>query len=153
MAREVSAEVLHQAKNSNVIEGGWVGGDAWFGSIASCVELKHMLSLYSTFIIKQNVNFFLMKLLHSILLVHHGTHLARHWVVITTTIAEVDLYATAYAWLSKGVAYMVSTCGKTVQHEKASVTHFLHEFLPLIDEHNKARQNALALKKCWLTKK
>ena len=30
--------------------------------------------------------------------------------------------------------------------------HMLYEFLPLIDEHNKARQNSLALEKCWMTK-
>ena len=107
MAREVSAEVLHQAKNSNVIEGGWVGGDAWFGSIESCVELKRMFSLYSTFIIKQNVNFFPMKVLHSILSARHGTCPARHWVVMTTNIAEVDLHVMAYVWSSKGVAYIV----------------------------------------------
>ncbi len=29
----------------------------------------------------------------------------------------------------------------------------LYEFLSLIDEHNKSRQNALALEKFWLTKK
>ena len=84
----------------------------------------------------------------------------------------VDLYVMAYVWSSKGVAYMVSSCGKTVMHvdpyilgfkneycnvqEKElscpTVAHMLYEFLPLIDEHNKAWQNALALKKHWLTK-
>jgi hypothetical protein len=78
----------------------------------------------------------------------------------------------AYAWSSKGVAYMVSSCGKTVMHEQSyvsryedeyvnvqekelsrpAVAYFLYEFLPLIDEHNKARQSALALEKKWLTK-
>ena len=33
-----------------------------------------------------------------------------------------------------------------------TVAHMLYEFLPLIDEHNKARQNALAVEKHWLTK-
>ena len=66
---------------------------------------------------------------------------------------------------------MVFTCRKTVQHEKAYISKFkdeygnvqkkelprptvapLCEFLPLINEHNKARQNALAFEKCWLTK-
>ena len=87
-------------------------------------------------------------------------------------IGGVDLFVMAHAWSAKGVAYFVSTCGTTVQHEKAylskyedaygnvqekelprpSIAHFLYEFLPLIDEHNKARQNCLALEKCWLTK-
>ncbi len=36
---------------------------------------------------------------------------------------------------------------------RPSIAHFLYEFLPLIDEHNKARQSALALKdKKWPTK-
>ena len=30
--------------------------------------------------------------------------------------------------------------------------HMLHEFLPLIDEHNKACQNSLTLEKWWMTK-
>ena len=67
---------------------------------------------------------------------------------------------------------MVSTCGKTVRHEqnyyssfedafgnvgtkelaRPAIAHMLYEFLPLIDEHNKARQSALALEKCWPTK-
>ena len=78
----------------------------------------------------------------------------------------------AYAWSQRGIAFMVSSCGTTVQHAKAykskfedefgnvsekelprpAVAHFLYEFLPLIDEHNKARQNFLALEKTWLTK-
>lgn len=35
---------------------------------------------------------------------------------------------------------------------RPTIAHMLYEFLPLIDEHNKARQNALALEKVWLTK-
>ena len=34
------AKTLHQAKGAQVKRGGWVGGDAWFGSINSCVKLK-----------------------------------------------------------------------------------------------------------------
>ena len=35
---------------------------------------------------------------------------------------------------------------------RPTVAHMLYDFLPLIDEHNKACQNELALEKCWLTK-
>ena len=42
-----TAEVLRQAEGANVVRGGWVGGDAWFGSIESCIELKKHLGLYS----------------------------------------------------------------------------------------------------------
>ena len=67
---------------------------------------------------------------------------------------------------------MVSTSGKTVRHEKnyfssfedaygnvttkelarPAIAHMLYEFFPLIDEHNKAWQSALALEKKWPTK-
>jgi hypothetical protein len=35
---------------------------------------------------------------------------------------------------------------------RPTVAHVVYEFLPLIDEHNKARQAILALEKVWLTK-
>ena len=83
-------------------------------------------------------------------------------------ISGVDIFVMAYAWSSRGVSYMVSSCGTTVRHEKAyiskfedgfvntatkelpcpAITHILFKFLPLIDEHNKARQAILALEKC-----
>lgn len=167
-----TAEVLRQAEGANVLRGGWVGGDAWFGSIESCIELKKRLGLYSTFIIKQNVQYFPMKILHAVLVARHGSRPAGHWVVMQANIGGVELYVMAYAWSSKGVAYMVSSCGKTVRHEQSYISrfedeygnvqekelprpaqaHMLYEFLPLIDEHNKARQNSLALEKCWMTK-
>jgi hypothetical protein len=34
------AETLHQCESGNVVEGGWVGGNVWFGSIPCVVELK-----------------------------------------------------------------------------------------------------------------
>ena len=113
-----------------------------------------------------------MQILHDILIARHGSRPAGHWVVMQTNISGVDLFVMAYAWSQKGVAYFVSSCGTTVQHEKAyisrfedeygnvqekelprpTIAHFLYEFLPLIDEHNKTRQSALALEKVWLTK-
>ena len=35
---------------------------------------------------------------------------------------------------------------------RPTIAHLLYEFLPLIDEHNKTRQSALALEKVWMTK-
>jgi len=87
-------------------------------------------------------------------------------------ISGVELFVMAYAWSIKGISYIASTCGKTVRHSvnyqssfedaygnvatkelaRPAVAHMLYEFLPLIDEHNKARQSALALEKCWPTK-
>lgn len=60
----------------------------------------------------------------------------------------------AYAWSQKGVTYFVSSCGTTMQHKKfylycfeveygnvqekdlpqPTITHFLYETLPLINE-------------------
>ena len=167
-----TAEVLWQAEGANVDRGEWVGSDAWFGSIESCIELKKCLGLYSTFVIKQSVQYFPMKILHAVLVARHASHPAGHWVVVQANVGGVELYVIAYAWSSNGVAYMVSSCGETVRHEQSYISwfedeygnvqerelpcpaqaHMLYEFLPLIDEHNKAQQNFLALEKCWMTK-
>ena len=53
-----AAEVLRQVEGARVIEDGWVGGDAWFGSLHSSVELIKRLGVNSTFIIKTNKSFF-----------------------------------------------------------------------------------------------
>ena len=34
------AEVLRQVETSGLEKNDWVGGDAWFGSVSSCAELK-----------------------------------------------------------------------------------------------------------------
>ena len=95
-----------------------------------------------------------------------------HWAVMNANISNVDIFVMAYAWSAKKTSYMVTTCRTTVRHEKSyiskfedkfgnvaskelarpAVAHVLFEFLPLIDEHNKARQAVLALEKCWPTK-
>jgi hypothetical protein len=41
-------EVLRQIKGENVVEGGWVGGDAWFGSMVTALEAKKRLNVDST---------------------------------------------------------------------------------------------------------
>jgi len=35
-----AAEVLQQVEGAKVPEGGWVGGDSWFGSVLSAIEVK-----------------------------------------------------------------------------------------------------------------
>ena len=77
----------------------------------------------------------------------------------------------AYAWSQMGVSYFLSTCGKTspsailykthfeddfgnVQTREINwpeIAHFLYQYLPLIDEHNKQRQSILNLEKSWPT--
>ena len=71
-------EVLHHIEGDKVIKGGWVGGDAWFGSIVSDVEILKSLKVHSTFIIKSNTHVFPMKILHKILQVRYGTRTAGH---------------------------------------------------------------------------
>jgi hypothetical protein len=53
-----SAEVLRQVEGAEVVPGGWVGGDAWFGSVMTCVEVKKQFNAYSTFIVKPTQHFF-----------------------------------------------------------------------------------------------
>ena len=89
-----------------------------------------------------------------------------------TQIADVPIFYLAYAWSQRGISYFVSTCGSTevcrdkymsnyedeygnICHNEINrpeVVHFLYEFLPIIDEHNKQRQNILGLERKWATK-
>lgn len=62
-----TAEVLRQVVGANITPGGWMGGDSWFGSVSSAVEVKCRLNVNSTWIIKQNNQFFPLKALHAIL--------------------------------------------------------------------------------------
>jgi hypothetical protein len=61
------AEVLHQVEGAGVQPGGWVGGDAWFGSVMAAVELFVCCGVYCTFIIKSNLLYFPMQFIFSIL--------------------------------------------------------------------------------------
>ncbi|KAG7363187.1 hypothetical protein IV203_026547 [Nitzschia inconspicua] len=111
-----------------------------------------------------------MKALRAVLDAWHSDRPAGHWVTMTTTISGVPLIAVVYAWSQKGVSFFISTCGSTevspVKYEsrfetasgamsfklinRPELAHFHYEFLPLIDEHNKQRQNLLALEKSGL---
>jgi hypothetical protein len=167
-----TAEVLRQAVGAGVVPGGWVGGDAWFGSVMTCVELMTRLGVHSTFVIKGHTQFFPIAVLHSVLEARHGSRPAGHWVTMKATISNVPIIAVAYAWSHKGVSYFVSTCGSTEpsstkyqskfedewgitnvrEIDRPQLAHFLYEYLPLIDEHNKQRQSLIQLEKKWLTK-
>ena len=167
-----TAEVLRQVEGAGIPTGGWVGGDSWFGSVASAVEVYKRFGVHSTFIIKTNVQFYPMQVLCAILRARHGDRPAGHWVVLKTKIADVPLIAIAYAWSQRGISYFLSTCGTTTPHDikyqshfeddygnvqwkeinRPSIAHFLYEYLPLIDEHNRQRQSLLGLERCWPTK-
>ena len=58
--------------------------------------------VYSSYIIKRIMNYFPKQVLHRVLLARHGSKPAGHWVVMQTTIADVEIFAMAYAWSQKG---------------------------------------------------
>ncbi len=84
-------------------------------------------------------------------------------------ILGVNLFIMVYTYLNKHVAYFVSMSGTTMRHNIPykscyedgygnltfkllpcpAIAHFVYEFLPLIDEHNKACQSNLALEEKW----
>ena len=167
------AETLRQCESANVAKGGWVGGDAWFGSIPCVVELMNKHGIFSTFIIKQNKQYCPLQVIQRIMRARNkdGRAAGKH-VVMKATISGVDLFLLAYAWSNQKAAYIVSSCGTTVRHEKPyrthftddygnvtfkeiprpSIAHFYFELCPLIDNHNKDRQGILGLEDCWPTK-
>jgi hypothetical protein len=104
-----TAEVLRQAKGADVVSGEWVGGDAWFGSVMTAVEVNKRMEVDSTWIIKSNHSFYPMAGLHAILKGRFGNKFAGHWVSMTSVIGGVKLLALAYAWSKKGVSYFLST--------------------------------------------
>jgi len=67
-----TAEVLMQVENSEVKRGGWVGGDAWFGSVVTAVEVHKTLGIHSTFVVKNNSKCYLLAALHAVLKVRQG---------------------------------------------------------------------------------
>lgn len=80
----------------------FVGGDAWFGGVMSCVELKKRLAVDSTFIIKNHTRMFPKEHLGLVLEARHGgsgeSGRRGNWVVMSTEVAGVKLLAVAYAW-------------------------------------------------------
>ena len=132
------AETLRQAEGGNIIKRGWIGGDAWFGSIACVVELMIRLQVYSSkyrgtcviscslflssffnlaFTVKQNTQFFPKEVLEAILCARHPVRPTRHWVVMKTQISGVDLFTMVYTWSQKGFSFIVSSCGCTDEYD------------------------------------
>lgn len=131
------------------------------------------MNIHSTFIIKQNVQYCPLQAIQRVMRArnHQGRRAGRR-VVMKANISGVDLFLLAYAWSNKTAAYIVSSCGTTVQHEipyrthftdgygkvtfkeipRQSIAHFYFELCPLVDNHNKDRQGILGLEDCWPTK-
>ncbi len=55
---------------------GLVSGDAWFGSNLTCVELRRRKKGFSTFVIKQSLQYFPMELLKAVLLAQYPNFVA-----------------------------------------------------------------------------
>jgi hypothetical protein len=167
-----TAEVLRLVEGANIPPSGWVGGDSWFGSTATAVEVMNKFGVHSSWIIKQNQQWFPMKPLYAVLKARFKDRPAGHWVTFQATIAGVPLIAMAYAWSQRGISYILSTCGSTKPAEKMymsyfeddygnvgskeinrpELAHLLYDYLPLIDEHNKQRQKILGLERKWPTR-
>jgi hypothetical protein len=62
-----AAEVLRQIEGAKVVEGGWCGGGAWFGSMVTALEDNKSLCVESTWIIKGNHSFYPTAALHAVL--------------------------------------------------------------------------------------
>jgi hypothetical protein len=109
-----ASAVLHQIEGVNVVEGGWVGGDAWFGSIITDLEAKKSLKVDLAWIIKVYHAFFLLGVYHAVLKARFGMKSMGHWVtMMMMMISGIKMMAMAYAWSQKGISYFLSKCGST----------------------------------------
>ena len=104
-----TAEVLRQIEGAGLGDGGWVGGDAWFGSIMTCVELKHRFNVYSSFIVKGHTLMFPMVALHTVLQARHGSRPAGHWVAMKATITDVEVIGSTTTSCSDGSLLLLVT--------------------------------------------
>ena len=123
-----TAEVLRQAYYSNLKPGSWIVGDAWFGSVATCLALKkekvvhvdeegdlheRTMDVESTFIVKNNTKLFPRRCLLAVLRARYPERMVGHWVVFRATIEDVDIKAVCYAWSNRDTTMLVSTVGNT----------------------------------------
>jgi len=92
-----TAEVLHLVEGANTPKGGWVGGDSWFVSTMTAVEVITKFGVHSSWIIRQNQQWFPMKPLYAILKACYKGCPEGHWVTFQGTISEVEMIAMAYA--------------------------------------------------------
>ena len=166
-----TAEVLRQVEGAHIPPNGWVGGDAWFGSVGTSIEVIKKFNVHSTWIIKNNTYLYPMQALHSILHARFPKPVG-HWVVLKSMVQGVQLLACAYAWSHSRISYFMTTTGNTNPSKQTYRRQFedefgcvnfkdiprpvfadmLYDFLPLIDEHNKQRQSILNLEKSWPTR-
>ncbi len=115
-----TVEVLRLVKGASIPKSGWVGGDSWFGSTATAVEVMKKFGVLSSWIIKQNQQWFPKKPFYAVLKAHFKDWPAGRWVTFQATISGVLLIAMASAWSQRGISYMLSTCGSTNQQKRCT---------------------------------
>ena len=85
------AECIRQVEGAKLKRGSWLGGDAWFDSVPCVVELMKRCGVFSTFIVKQHIQYFPKKVLHAVLLARFDERPAGHWVVMVGKILGVEV--------------------------------------------------------------
>ena len=105
-----------------------MGGDSWFGSVMTAVEVMKRCGVHSTWIIKQNQQWFPMRALSAVMKARFDKRPAGHWITFTTQVSGVHLMAIAYAWSQRGITYILSTCGSTEPSEKMYTSYYEDEF-------------------------
>ena len=91
------------------------------GSVLSAVEVKIWFGMHSTWVIKQNTDFFPMMAIHSILKARYGDRPAGHWVVFWIEIADALLSQSS-------MSYFVSTCGSMHPADEFYEAHYKDKF-------------------------
>ena len=147
--------------------------EAVFRDEATGEEVVRPLGIESSLVMKKNTSLYPRRVLNAILKARHGKQRAGNWVVMSTNIKEVPLYAIAYAHSNNDTTYVITTMGDTVaalnpyvcfntnngydsmdnkETDRPDIVEFLFQFLPKIDAHNKVRQNELQMEDQWPTK-
>eukprot|EP00957_Ditylum_brightwellii_P060145 4567274-Ditylum_brightwellii.AAC.2 len=114
-----TSKVLQHVEGSNLSEGAWVGGDAWFGSFTTAVEVCNKFKVVSTWVIKNNTFLYPMDALYVILKARHKKKCLGHWVGMKSQFEEKF---GCVAWKDIPIP---------------EFAEFIFINLPLIDEHNK----------------
>ena len=87
-------EVMLQVDGANVPPIILVGGDTWFDSVGTAIEVYKKFNVHSTFLTKNIMYLYPMGALHSVLQARFPKSVG-HWVVFTAKIASIDFTHTA----------------------------------------------------------
>ena len=90
------AEVLQQCEGAQLADGGWVAGDAWFWSIPALLKVKN-LNVFSTFIVKQNVQYYPLQVIKKLLQTCYPKRPAGCLIIMKANKSGADLFLLEYA--------------------------------------------------------